>query len=338
MIYYTLTGRHVEQPGMDNDVRPPQRTDFPHLGRGAGDARPSAGGLPGYIAIPEVGRAQQPVRRVQARARRRCAAAAAAFLVRCSIRSASTAIRARPRRSPRSACPPTSLPSERIEQRRRLLSILDAGSLGRTQEANVNCATGGRPVAAHGRVRRRQAFTLDGEPPPFADRYGRHRFGRAVLLARRLAEAGVPMIAIHFNEMTICDGWDTHAKNFEALQGELLPMLDQSLSALLEDLDAARPAGRDAGGGDGRVRPHAARSTPTPAATTGASASRSCWPAAAFAAARSSAHPTGSAPIRSPTRSIRSTSTPPCTTAWASTPSRRSTIRCVGLTRSARAG
>ena len=32
-------------------------------------------------------------------------------------------------------------------------------------------------------------------------------------------------------------GWDTHAKNFEALKGELLPMLDQGLSALLEDLE-----------------------------------------------------------------------------------------------------
>ena len=29
MIYYTLTGRPVEQPGQDNDVRPPQRTDSP---------------------------------------------------------------------------------------------------------------------------------------------------------------------------------------------------------------------------------------------------------------------------------------------------------------------
>src|SRR5262249_43992811 len=48
---------------------------------------------------------------------------------------------------------------------------------------------------------------------------------------------GVPMIAVHFNEMTVCDGWDTHSKNFEALQGELLPMLDQSLSALLDDLN-----------------------------------------------------------------------------------------------------
>ena len=69
------------------------------------------------------------------------------------------------------------------------------------------------------------------------DRYGRHRFGQALLLARRLAEAGVPMTAVHFNEMTVCDGWDTHSKNFQALQGELLPMLDQGVSALLEDLE-----------------------------------------------------------------------------------------------------
>ena len=32
MIYYTLTGHPVEQPGQDNDVRPPQRTDHPHHG------------------------------------------------------------------------------------------------------------------------------------------------------------------------------------------------------------------------------------------------------------------------------------------------------------------
>ena len=46
------------------------------------------------------------------------------------------------------------------------------------------------------------------------------------------------MVAIHFNEMTVCDGWDTHSKNFEGLETELLPMVDQSLSALLSDLDA----------------------------------------------------------------------------------------------------
>src|SRR5262249_43042650 len=54
MIYYTLTGRPVERPDQDNDVRPPQRGDFPHIGallaRLVGPPR----ALPGFVAIPEV--------------------------------------------------------------------------------------------------------------------------------------------------------------------------------------------------------------------------------------------------------------------------------------------
>ncbi|MCA9099495.1 MAG: DUF1501 domain-containing protein, partial [Planctomycetaceae bacterium] len=82
-----------------------------------------------------------------------------------------------------------------------------------------------------------EPFQLEREEERVRERYGRHRFGRSALLARRLVETGVPMVAIHWNEMTICDGWDTHGKNFEGLQSELLPMLDQGLSALIEDLE-----------------------------------------------------------------------------------------------------
>src|SRR5438128_6284174 len=52
MIYYTLTGRQVEQPNQDNDVRPPQRTDFPHVGAVLARFKESPRGLPGHIAIP----------------------------------------------------------------------------------------------------------------------------------------------------------------------------------------------------------------------------------------------------------------------------------------------
>ena len=41
-------------------------------------------------------------------------------------------------------------------------------------------------------------FSLDAEPPALRDRYGNHRFGKALLLARRLAEAGVPMITVYW--------------------------------------------------------------------------------------------------------------------------------------------
>src|SRR5690349_9863763 len=54
MIYYTLTGREVDQPGVDNDVRPPQRTDFPHVGAVLARFKGAPPGFPGYVAVPEL--------------------------------------------------------------------------------------------------------------------------------------------------------------------------------------------------------------------------------------------------------------------------------------------
>jgi hypothetical protein len=139
------------------------------------------------------------------------------------------------------AIPAISLPedvsAERFERRANLLQLLDRGPRS-TASAQASQDLRQQAVAMTGAASRGKlaAFSLDDEPPKLRDRYGRHRFGQTMLLARRLAEAGVPMVAIHFNEMTVCDGWDTHSKNFDALKTELLPMLDQSLSALLEDL------------------------------------------------------------------------------------------------------
>ena len=39
-----------------------------------------------------------------------------------------------------------------------------------------------------------QAFELDREPAAVRDHYGRHSFGQSLLLARRLVEAGVPVV------------------------------------------------------------------------------------------------------------------------------------------------
>jgi len=79
-------------------------------------------------------------------------------------------------------------------------------------------------------------LTWTGETAAVRERYGSHRFGQSLLLARRLVEQGIPFVAIHFNRMTQCDGWDTHKYNFEALRDELLPLLDEGLSGLLDDL------------------------------------------------------------------------------------------------------
>ncbi|MGE5191105.1 MAG: DUF1501 domain-containing protein [Deltaproteobacteria bacterium] len=92
----------------------------------------------------------------------------------------------------------------------------------------------------------RQAFDLSAEPAAVRERYGRHRPGQACLLARRLVEAGVPLITVIWNhsnrgqdksQATDAYGWDTHNDIFEALKLHLLPRFDEGFSALLEDLD-----------------------------------------------------------------------------------------------------
>ncbi len=92
----------------------------------------------------------------------------------------------------------------------------------------------------------RQAFDLAAEPSAVRNRYGWHRSGQACLLARRLVEAGVPLVTVIWNhsnrgqdknpQSPEAFGWDTHNDIFEALKRHLLPRFDESFSALLEDL------------------------------------------------------------------------------------------------------
>ncbi|MFO0955924.1 MAG: DUF1501 domain-containing protein [Isosphaeraceae bacterium] len=79
-----------------------------------------------------------------------------------------------------------------------------------------------------------QAFDLDREDPRTLDRYGRHQFGRSLVMARRLIEAGVHLVQVNLGNN---ETWDTHQSLFPVLKDKLLPPLDQSLSALLDDLE-----------------------------------------------------------------------------------------------------
>jgi hypothetical protein len=84
----------------------------------------------------------------------------------------------------------------------------------------------------------RRAFHLQNEPRNLRDQYGRTRFGQSVLLARRLVEAGVPLIRVNWTRVpgAFNNGhWDTHSKNTDGLK-QLMPIMDLAYSALLEDL------------------------------------------------------------------------------------------------------
>jgi hypothetical protein len=82
----------------------------------------------------------------------------------------------------------------------------------------------------------RKALNVRLEPPHLRDRYGRHLLGQSLLLARRLVEAGVQFVTVHYEA---CDGysWDSHL-NSDDVKKHLLPTFDQALSSLLVDLEA----------------------------------------------------------------------------------------------------
>lgn len=75
----------------------------------------------------------------------------------------------------------------------------------------------------------RTAFDLSLEDPRVRDRYGRHSWGQSTLLARRLVEAGTTFVTVHFG------GWDHHWDLKSGME-RYLPMVDQLVAALLEDL------------------------------------------------------------------------------------------------------
>jgi uncharacterized protein (DUF1501 family) len=83
------------------------------------------------------------------------------------------------------------------------------------------------------------ALDLEKEDPKLRDRYGRgsnkkqsdgsHKLLDDFLMARRLVEAGVRCVTIAFSR------WDWHGGNFKRARQDM-PMLDQALTALVEDL------------------------------------------------------------------------------------------------------
>src|SRR5262249_32051966 len=84
----------------------------------------------------------------------------------------------------------------------------------------------------------RRAFDLAAEPDRLRERYGPHRLGQSLLLARRLVEAGVNFTAA-FDGMT--NGQDANWASHQTLfprHRQLLPPSDQAFSALIEDLEA----------------------------------------------------------------------------------------------------
>jgi hypothetical protein len=86
--------------------------------------------------------------------------------------------------------------------------------------------------------RTRDALDLGREPIARRDRYGMHLFGQATLAARRLVEAGSRFVTVIWDDYHhLQSAWDTHNWHYPKMRNMLCPGLDQTFTALLEDLE-----------------------------------------------------------------------------------------------------
>jgi hypothetical protein len=133
--------------------------------------------------------------------------------------------------------PHPELPATRLRDREALLQSLDRPARGTDEEAMGSHSRRAFELLAAPRVA--GAFDLSREPLKTRERYGMNRHGQSVLQARRLVEAGVPVVTVFWPNDGITNVsvyWDTHSRNFIDLKTRLCPVTDQATTALLDDL------------------------------------------------------------------------------------------------------
>ncbi|MBI2808780.1 MAG: DUF1501 domain-containing protein [Planctomycetes bacterium] len=233
-MYWNITGHPPLAPEVAAN-QPPSRADWPSLGAMVSRFRRAAAGFPAAVQIPYPLVDNNTLQ----------AGDNAGFLG-----SAADPIIVRPDRGrpwggvSRDLGAMVLQPSEGVDSRR----LVARQSLVQAIDRPFNAAA---PVRSYEHFRQmasdillsptvQAAFNLDRESVVTRDHYGQHLCGQSILLARRLTEAGVPIVTV------VCaagdlngssgDHWDTHGNNFNRLRRDLLPPFDRGVSALLEDL------------------------------------------------------------------------------------------------------
>jgi hypothetical protein len=228
--YYMTTGYPHQPVGVEN-AKPGAPNDWPSLGALVRRVVHAKGGLPAAVTLPEQsandGNLTWPGQGAGFLGR-----AADPWLVNCDPSAGNFRIDG--------LALPADVPSARFAARRRLVVRVNRRLDGLVRAADLGHFDGHQQRAMDliSAAKARKAFHIQEEPPAVRDRYGRTKFGQSVLLARRLVEAGVPLIRVNWSRVPGAHNnghWDTHGRNTAGMK-QLMPIMDQAYSALLSDL------------------------------------------------------------------------------------------------------
>lgn len=220
---------HKHPPSFPRTDVPPSATDFPPFGAVLDAVRPAQGNLPTWTRVgPLMRRSNGTVLHGQIAGF--LGARHESFVVDQSLLEDDVRVQA--------VRANDDLTTVRLSRRRDLLAEFDA------QRALLDQSAGAQDLDAFyqrafgllSSEQTRRAFDLAAESAETRDRYGRTEFGQRCLLARRLAEAGMPMINVSYCH-TPSGSWDTHGSNFKKMKNSLGPTLDQAFTALVQDLE-----------------------------------------------------------------------------------------------------
>lgn len=223
-IHWVLTG--YDYPGANTTTK--NRNDKPSVGSFVAKVKgPSRPGLPAYFCVPDKGQLGDRVRYADSHFLGMAYAPFESGPIPVDAES--------PYRVPQPLVMFRDMPLTRFSDRQGLLQQLDnfkrdADATGvmtgmdqfrRTALEMIN-----HPVT-------QAAIDLSKETPETRQRFGSNKFGQRVLMARRLAEAGVPFTLVNLADN---QDWDTHTDNFNAMKTRLLPLLDRAVATLLDEL------------------------------------------------------------------------------------------------------
>jgi hypothetical protein len=133
-------------------------------------------------------------------------------------------------------------PFQRIQSRRELLQQLQVGKSSRAEPRQLTADMERHRDQAYSLLKHRAGdiLDLDRETASLRDEYGRTAVGQSLLMARRVIEAGVPLVTVNWEDETKIDGtntcWDTHQDNFAKLKTLLCPIFDLAFPAFIRDL------------------------------------------------------------------------------------------------------